>query len=32
MSIYFDFKNYYLQIKIIYYLIILTLNINYNII
>ena len=32
MSIYFDFKNYYLQIKIIYYIIILTLNINYNII
>lgn len=32
MSRYFEYKNYYFQIKNIKYLIILTLNINYNII
>lgn len=31
MSRYFECKNYYFQIKNIKYLIILTLNINYNI-
>ena len=31
-SRYFEYKNYYFQIKNIKYLIILTLNINYNII